>query len=497
MMNRLSRAEVEVQPYAFTTKALYVGHFDYNYLPWQIIDTPGILDKPLEERNTIEMLSITALAHLNAAVVYVMDVSQQCGYSIQQQAELFENIRPLFSNKPLCIMLNKCDILKPEDLPEAEKAILDKLANPTDFEVTNIPVHFTSTVTGDGLMDLRNSICDNLLSKRVDEKLRSRSGTGKTDLLDRLHVAVPKKRDEVNRPAFIPAGVAPKKKIVPRDKDHLGPIPKTQFVVRMNPKKTERDIEIEQGDDYYLELQKHWDLANPEHQFDKIPEILNGKNISDYIDPEIDAKIAALMLEEDERIKSGFYELDNEEEDLETQELRKLGQHIRKVKNTHIHMARRERKIQGAQIDRRAKNPGNAMKLKSKMEKLGLDLGHWEKAKDGMDDGNDGSDINAIKRGRSLVNRKRARSKSIGTLMDGEKQELEKRSASRPGPRDKSGMRDVHQVKKSKVMGKKSLVPLSMSKVRARQGESDRHIPDFKPKHLFSGKRGMGKTDRR
>lgn len=31
----------------------------------------------------------------------------------------------------------------------------------------------------------------------------------------------------------------------------------------------------------------------------------------------------------------------------------------------------------------------------------------------------------------------------------------------------------------------------------ARKGEGDRHIPTLKPKHLFSGKRGTGKTDRR
>lgn len=46
---------MEVQPYAFTTKSLFVGHTDYKYLRWQVIDTPGILDRPLEERNTIEM----------------------------------------------------------------------------------------------------------------------------------------------------------------------------------------------------------------------------------------------------------------------------------------------------------------------------------------------------------------------------------------------------------------------------------------------------------
>ena len=65
----------------------------------QVIDTPGILDQPLEDRNTIEMLSITALAHLRAAVVYVMDLSEQCGESIESQINLFNNIKPLFANK--------------------------------------------------------------------------------------------------------------------------------------------------------------------------------------------------------------------------------------------------------------------------------------------------------------------------------------------------------------------------------------------------------------
>ena len=56
-----------------------------------MIDTPGILDQPLEERNTIEMQAVTALAHLKAAILFVMDVSEQCDKSIEEQARFFKN----------------------------------------------------------------------------------------------------------------------------------------------------------------------------------------------------------------------------------------------------------------------------------------------------------------------------------------------------------------------------------------------------------------------
>merc|ERR1719261_648787 len=102
-INNVSRADVEVQPYAFTTKSLFVGHFDHQYTRWQIIDTPGILDHPLEDRNTIEMQAITALAHLQSTVLYFIDISESCGYTITQQCSLFHSIKPLFVNKPLLL----------------------------------------------------------------------------------------------------------------------------------------------------------------------------------------------------------------------------------------------------------------------------------------------------------------------------------------------------------------------------------------------------------
>lgn len=91
-LKNISRADVDIQPYAFTTKSLFVGHFDYKMLRFQAIDTPGILDHPLEEMNTIEHQSICAIAHLRAAVLYFMDLSEQCGYSVSAQVSLFHSM---------------------------------------------------------------------------------------------------------------------------------------------------------------------------------------------------------------------------------------------------------------------------------------------------------------------------------------------------------------------------------------------------------------------
>ena len=81
-INNITNANVDVQPYAFTTQNLFVGHCEYKYAKWQVLDTPGILDHPLDQRNTIEMQAITALAHLNACILFLLDISESCGYTI-------------------------------------------------------------------------------------------------------------------------------------------------------------------------------------------------------------------------------------------------------------------------------------------------------------------------------------------------------------------------------------------------------------------------------
>uniref|UniRef100_A0A8C2PXI9 Nucleolar GTP-binding protein 1 n=1 Tax=Cyprinus carpio TaxID=7962 RepID=A0A8C2PXI9_CYPCA len=417
-INKVTRADVEVQPYAFTTKSLFVGHMDYRYLRWQVVDTPGILDHPLEERNTIEMQAITALAHLRAAVLYVMDVSEQCGHTLSQQLELFNNIRPLFANKPLIVMANKCDVRKISELSE------------------------------------ENQACDRLLAHRVDTKMKTKKVH---DVLNRLHLAMPSKRDQKERPPFIPEGALLRRKAMETN------APK---------RKLERDVEVELGDDYTLDLQKYWDLMNPEEKQDKIPEIWEGHNIADYIDPQIMKRLEDLEQEEELREKAGEYDSDEESEDEEMKEIRQLASQIREKRKLKI-LASKEKDTQGSRMPRTAKKVDRAT-LEKEMADLGLDM-------------TDKDDSHYARRSRSLV-RKRKREVSAPPTSRTRSQ-----SASRP-PRDQSGVRDAKMLKKVKTMMKNSQKDMNR---QGRKGESDRHVFDVKPKHLLAGKRKSGSTSRR
>uniref|UniRef100_A0A4D5R9X4 Nucleolar GTP-binding protein 1 n=1 Tax=Scolopendra viridis TaxID=118503 RepID=A0A4D5R9X4_SCOVI len=450
-INKITRADVEVQPYAFTTKSLFVGHTDYKYLRWQVIDTPGILDHPLEDRNTIEMQAITALAHLRAAVLYIMDISEQCGHSLEEQINLFNSISPLFTNKPLIVVANKVDVIRLEDLLPEKKEILKC------FQEKNIPLISMSTVTEEGVMTVKEEACDRLLAHRVDFKLKSRRVN---DVLNRLHVAVPKPRDSKERPPFIPDKILSKKKAMITD----------QVVER---KKLEKEIELELGDDYILDLKKHYDLSEKE-KYDKIPEIWQGHNIADFIDPDILKKLEQLEKEEELRERAGLYDNDESEEDEEMKEIRRLAKQIREKKKIMQIESRLKKASTKPKLPRTARSRERSSSgLRKNMEDLGVDMSRTNSAHF--------TRSNSTTRIEGILKRKR------------EDSEGRVRSSSRV-PRDELGLKDVQDRKKVKKVAKKAQLGMNRN---ARKGEADRKIVNLRPKHLYAGKRKMGKTDRR
>jgi nucleolar GTP-binding protein len=109
-------ARPEIASYPFTTKDVYVGHFTRDEQKYQVVDTPGLLDRPLSERNEIERQTIAALSHLKGVVLYIVDPSEHSGYPLDSQLRLAEDIKG-WINLPMLIVANKSDILGCEGMP--------------------------------------------------------------------------------------------------------------------------------------------------------------------------------------------------------------------------------------------------------------------------------------------------------------------------------------------------------------------------------------------
>ncbi|KAG9246540.1 nucleolar GTP-binding protein-like protein [Calycina marina] len=467
-LKSVTRADVDVQPYAFTTKSLFVGHFDYKYLRFQAIDTPGILDHPLEEMNTIEMQSITAIAHLRSAILYFMDLSEQCGYTVEAQINLYESIKPLFANKLVFIVINKIDVTRPEDLDDERQAKLQSLLKPGDVELLQL-----SCTTEEGVQEVKNAACERLIADRVAQKLKAgtNSSSGAVggrlgDVLTRIHVARP--MDGKVLPTFIPEAVKQMRKYDKTDPER---------------RKLARDLEEEEGGAgvYNVDLKDKYMLENDEWKHDKIPEIYDGKNVYDFIDPDIEQKMLALEEEEEKLEAEGFYDSDEELEDAEDVEIRRKAELIREKRQLIRNEAKMKKSLKNRAIIPRTKTRKNLVDMEDHLDQLGLDTTSLG--------------TRARSRGRSVV-------RSRGTtedVMDVDDPAYEAKMRAKSRARSQSNRRDdgvTNEVSRTKAERAQKLSQRKMNRM-ARQGEADRHVAAAMPKHLFSGKRGMGKTNSR
>ncbi|KAI8059369.1 GTP binding protein 4 [Gilbertella persicaria] len=455
-INKITRADVDVQPYAFTTKSLFVGHMDYKYMRWQVIDTPGILDHPLEERNTIEMQSITAMAHLRSCIMYFMDLSEQCGYSVEDQVKLFHNIKPLFANKPIVLVINKIDQVKPEDLSPEQRQWIEDIANEENATVLTM-----SCYNEEGVMNVRNSACDRLLAARVEMKMK---GNKINDVINKIHLAQPQQRDNIARLPNIPTEVQTRVKYDPNDP---------------NRRRLEKDLEQENGGAgvYNVDVKKKYMLADDDWKYDTIPEFLNGHNVADFIDPEIEEKLEALEREEERLEAEGFYQSDEDILDDEEEALRTAADAIRDRKKLIVQAHRAARgRTRPALPKTTAAKYATVSEMDQHLTSMGIDS------------------TDATERTKNAAaGRKRTRHEAIPDQAVREVQ-VDDREETLTEEMSNLGFRNVKQ--KLEADKQKKNVQKQQSK-HGKRGESDRQIQTKMPKHLFSGKRGMGSTDRR
>lgn len=109
IVSSVSTVKPEIASYPFTTKKIYVGYIDLGKNRIQVIDTPGLLDRPIEKRNRIEKRAILALRHLADIIVFVIDPTETCGFELEKQLSLLSEIKNQF-DVPVVEVYSKSDL---------------------------------------------------------------------------------------------------------------------------------------------------------------------------------------------------------------------------------------------------------------------------------------------------------------------------------------------------------------------------------------------------
>jgi len=113
LLRHLSMAKPKIAPYPFTTTGLVLGHFSvskrYEEQKIQVVEAPGLLDRPLSPNNKVERQAMAAIYHLSNVVVFMIDPTEQCGYSIEKQENLLAGLKKdVFV--PIIVVENKSDL---------------------------------------------------------------------------------------------------------------------------------------------------------------------------------------------------------------------------------------------------------------------------------------------------------------------------------------------------------------------------------------------------
>jgi nucleolar GTP-binding protein len=379
-----------------------------------------------------------------------------------------------------------------------------------------------SCFSEEGVMNARNTACDQLLAARVESKMR---GNKINDILHRIHVAQPEARDEQARPAFIPEAV--RKRMEAHQQQQAGmdvDDESAPAALALLPKRRlERDIEAENGGAgvYNVDLKKNYLLADDSWKHDIIPEIMDGHNVADFIDPEIAASLDALEREEEELVSKGVYKSDDEEVDEDSMRLRKLANKIIEKKRLIVQAHRMAKTKQGPKLPQKFKNQSEPTKLSAaaaKLSSIGMDTSAFEERAAEMAErtgrkrarstvgeevlmaGTTASQAPSKSQLRAKTSKSKLRAGSIlasatpATGLNAVASTSMARSASRMRDRSTAGLGTIKQKMQSENMRNKSQRPANQ---HARKGEADRAVLVKMPKHLFSGKRGIGSSDRR
>ena len=112
-----------------------------------MVDTPGLLDRPMAERNQIEMQAIAALENVGDIVLFLIDPSESSEMSLEDQQHLLSEVQNLLAERPLLVVYSKSDLHQ-----EMKSDVLR-----------------ISSITGDGIHELRPLLIESIAADEVTD----------------------------------------------------------------------------------------------------------------------------------------------------------------------------------------------------------------------------------------------------------------------------------------------------------------------------------------
>ncbi|HIP65000.1 MAG TPA: GTP-binding protein [Pyrodictium sp.] len=165
LISRLSTAKPEVAPYPFTTKNIIVGKVVFKNQIFYMVDTPGILERPMHQHNQIERKALVALTSLPDAILFLYDVSAERVQDVVYQTRLLEDIIrniALKNGVKVVIAINKIDVADREALQKTYQYI-EEIKKKYDSVV--VGPYNISALKGIGVEQLLNELIKLLPSK--------------------------------------------------------------------------------------------------------------------------------------------------------------------------------------------------------------------------------------------------------------------------------------------------------------------------------------------
>ena len=162
-IRKVSSAEPEVASYPFTTKGIIIGHRVMGREKIQFVDTPGILDRPAEERNAIEKQALSAMMNIADVILFILDPSEHCGYPMDVQHRLLDEVKGMV-DVLVIVVANKSDLTT----AEGYTAMSTQSGDGIDDVLATILSHKPARTEEQRLIDIRAPIVHEEEAPEID-----------------------------------------------------------------------------------------------------------------------------------------------------------------------------------------------------------------------------------------------------------------------------------------------------------------------------------------